>query len=410
MAIRIIDEKCNGCGLCKRVCPQQSIEIEGAAGGGKRATIALDSCTYCGACVSACRFKAIVIEIEKQPREDLGLYSGVWVFGEQFRGEVAPVVFELIGVGRELADARKSELAVVILGDKIDATVDELTSYPVDKVYVYESPELADYEAERYSRVLSDLVRRLKPEIMIAGATTTGRSFMSRVAVQVYSGLTADCTGLTIGEDGLLHQTRPAFGGNIMAEIICQWTRPQMATVRHKVFAVSPKRTSGQAEIVRLNPEPKLFGSRCEIRDFIEQVESTVNIVEADIIVSGGRGIQDPANFALLEELAKELGGAVGASRAAVDAGWIPYSHQVGQTGKTVKPKIYIACGISGAVQHLAGMSSSDTIIAINKDRNAPIFEAAGIGIIGDCLQIVPALTKRIRAARGSRSKEPASA
>lgn len=410
MSIRIIDEKCNGCGLCKRVCPQNAIDIEEKAAGGKAATIVLDSCTFCGACVSACRFKAIVIEIERQAREDLGLYSGVWVFGEQFRGEVAPVVFELIGVGRELADARGSELAVVILGDKIDAAVEELASYPVDKVYVCEAPELADYEAERYSRVLSDIVRKLKPEILIAGATTTGRSFLSRIAVQLYSGLTADCTGLAIHEDGLLHQTRPAFGGNIMAEIICQWTRPQMATVRHKVFPTSPKRTAGKAEIVRIEPEPKLFGSRCEILDFIEQVESTVNIVEADVIVSGGRGIQDPSNFALLEELAKELGGAVGASRAAVDAGWIPYSHQVGQTGKTVKPKVYIACGISGAVQHLAGMSSSDIIIAINKDPNAPIFEYANIGIVGDCLQVVPALTRRIRAMRAGKPKELASA
>ena len=409
MSIRVIDENCNGCGLCKRVCPTNAIEIEELPAG-KLATISLDSCTFCGACVSACRFKAIVIEIDKQPREDLGQYSGVWVFGEQFRGEVAPVVPELIGIGRELADARKCDLAVIILGDRIDAAVQELAQYPVDKVYVCEAPELAGYEAERYSRVLSDLVREFKPEILIAGATTTGRSFLSRVAVQLYSGLTADCTGLAIHEDGLLHQTRPAFGGNIMAEIVCQWTRPQMATVRHKVFGVSPKRESGRAEIVRLEPNKRLFGSRCEILDFIELAESTANIVEADIIVSGGRGIQDPSNFAVLEELAKELGGAVGASRAAVDAGWIPYSHQVGQTGKTVKPKLYIACGISGAVQHLAGMSSSDTIIAINKDPNAPIFQVANIGIVGDCLQIVPALTKRIRAAREGKMGELAPA
>ncbi len=327
----------------------------------------------------------------------------MWVFGEQFRGKIAPVVLELVNIGRELADARGSELAVVVLGDNLEKTAEELADYPVDKVYLYEAPELAQYDGERYSRALSDVIRELKPEILLAGATTTGRSFMSRVAVQVYTGLTADCTGLAIGdEDGLLYQTRPAYGGNVMATILCPHTRPQMATVRHKVIPISPKRSNtAKAEVVRLNTKPQLFGSRSEILDFIEMMESTVNIVEADVIVSGGRGIQDPANFALIEELAKALGGAVGASRAAVDAGWIPYPHQVGQTGKTVCPKLYIACGISGAVQHQAGMSSSATIIAINKDPDAPIFQIANFGFVGDCLEIVPMLTKRIKAIRG---------
>ena len=399
MAIRVIEDKCNGCGLCVKSCPQAAITIDD-----KLAVIDLDLCNYCGSCVSACRPRAIAIEIEKQAKEDLGQYKGVWVFGEQFRGKIAPVVLELVGVGRQLADARGSELAVVVLGDNLDKAAAELAEYPVDKVYLYEAPELAKYDGERYSRVLSDVIRELKPEILLAGATTTGRSFMSRVAVQVYTGLTADCTGLAIGEqDGLLYQTRPAYGGNVMATILCPYTRPQMATVRHKVFPTSPKRSDPAAggEIVRLNTKPQLFGSRSEILDFIEQVESTVNIVEADIIVSGGRGIQDPSNFALIEDLAKTLGGAVGASRAAVDAGWIPYAHQVGQTGKTVCPKLYIACGISGAVQHQAGMSSSDTIIAINKDPDAPIFQIADFGLVGDCLEIVPMLTKRIKATRG---------
>jgi len=398
MAIRVIEYKCNGCGLCIKSCPQAAITVDN-----KLAIIDLELCNYCGSCVSACRLRAIAIEIEKQAKEDLSRYKGVWVFGEQFRGKIAPVVLELIGIGRRLADDRGSELAVVVLGDKLDKAAAELAEYPVDKVYVYEAPELALYDGERYSRVLSDVVRELKPEILLAGATTTGRSFMSRVAVQVYSGLTADCTSLAVGkDDGLLYQTRPAYGGNVMATILCPYTRPQMATVRHKVFPTSPRRNSGmKAQIVRLKPKPQLFGSSSEILDFIEQCEATVNIVEADIIVSGGRGIQDPANFALLEELAKTLGGAVGASRAAVDAGWIPYCHQVGQTGKTVCPKLYIACGISGAVQHQAGMSSSETIIAINKDPDAPIFQIADFGFVGDCLEIVPLLTKKIKAMRG---------
>jgi len=398
MAIRVIEDKCNGCGLCVKSCPQAAITVED-----KLAIINLDLCNYCGSCVSACRLRAIAIEVEKQAKEDLGRYKGIWVFGEQFQGKIAAVVLELIGIGRRLADGRGSELAVVVLGDKLDKAAAELAEYPVDKVYVYEAPELARYDGERYSRVLSDVVRELKPEILLAGATTTGRSFMSRVAVQVYSGLTADCTGLAIGkDDGLLYQTRPAYGGNVMATILCPYTRPQMATVRHKVFPVSSKRNSGaKAQIVRLNPKPQLFSSRSEILEFIEQCEATVNIVEADVIVSGGRGIQDPANFALLEELAKTLGGAVGASRAVVDAGWIPYCHQVGQTGKTVCPKLYIACGISGAVQHQAGMASSETVIAINKDPDAPIFQIADFGLVGDCLEIVPLLTKKIRAMRG---------
>jgi len=398
MSIKVSKEKCNGCTLCTRVCPQGGIEVKD-----KLATIEIDKCNFCGACVSACRFRAITIEIEKQAKEDLTQYKGVWVFGEQWKGEIAPVVFELITAGRQLADARGSELSVIVLGNNLDKAAQILAEYPVDKVLVYEAPELESYDAERYSRILTDLCRQLKPEIVLAGATTVGRSFLARVAVQLYTGLTADCTGLAIGEDGMLHQTRPAFGGNIMAEIVCPYTRPQMATVRHKVIPTSPKASNGhKAEIVKLETKPKLFGSRCDIIEFIELVENTVNIVDADIIVSGGRGIQAPENFALLESLAKELGGAVGASRAAVDAGWIPYSHQVGQTGKTVCPKLYIACGISGAVQHLAGMSSSDTIIAINKDPNAPIFQVADFGIVGDCLEIVPMLTKKIAAMRGN--------
>lgn len=397
MSIRVDPTKCNGCTLCVKACANNAIEIKD-----KLATIDLESCNFCGACVSACRFRAISIEIEKQPVEDLDKYSEVWVFGEQRGGKVAPVVFELINVGRELADARSTRLAVVILGSNLSDAVNELASYPVDKVYVYEAPELAVYDAERYCRVLTDVMRAHKPEIVLAGATTTGRSFMSGVAINLYTGLTADCTGLEIGEDGLLYQTRPAYGGNIMATILCRYTRPQMATVRHKVFPTSAKRCEGKAEIVRLEPKPTLFSSRSKFIEFVETVGEKVNLVDADIIVSGGRGLGSPEGFAVIRELADELGAAVGSSRAAVDAGWIPYAHQVGQTGKTVCPKVYIACGISGAVQHQVGMKSSDVIIAINKDPNAPIFDIATYGFVGDLYEIVPALTKKIKAMRGA--------
>ena len=404
MSIAVEASKCNGCALCVKSCATNAIEIKD-----KLATIILDNCTFCGACVSACRFRAISIEIEKQPVEDLGKYSEVWVFGEQREGKVAPVVFELINIGRDLAKTRNTKLAVVILGDNLTNAVNDLASYPVDKIFVYEAPELAVYDAERYGRVLTDVIREHKPEIVLAGATTTGRSFMSGVAINLYTGLTADCTGLEIGEDGLLHQTRPAYGGNIMATILCRYTRPQMATVRHKVFPTSPKRCAlrhaqdaGEAEIVRLDPKPTLFGSRSKFVEFVETVGEKVNLVDADIIVSGGRGLGGPEAFSIIRELADELGAAVGSSRAAVDAGWIPYAHQVGQTGKTVCPKVYIACGISGAVQHQVGMKSSDVIIAINKDPNAPIFDIATYGFVGDLFEVVPALTKRIRAMRGA--------
>ncbi|MGQ9454391.1 MAG: FAD-binding protein [Armatimonadota bacterium] len=397
MSIRVDPEKCNGCGLCVKSCPNNVIEVKD-----KLATITIEGCTMCGACVVACRFKAISIDIDRQPVEDLDNYRGVWIFGEQREGKVAPVVFELIGVGRRLADARNTELAVIILGHNLDSAIQEIASYPVDKVYVYEAPELAAYDAERYCRVLTDVARQLKPEIFLAGATTTGRSFMSGVAINLYTGLTADCTGLEIGEDGLLYQTRPAYGGNIMATILCRYTRPQMATVRHRVFPMPCKRESGRAEIVRLEPKPALFVSRSKVIEFIEEVGEKINLADADIIVSGGRGLGGAENFKIIRELANELDAAVGASRAAVDSGWISYAHQVGQTGKTVCPKVYIACGISGAVQHQVGMKSSDVIIAINKDPNAPIFDIADYGFVGDLFEIVPALTRKIRAIRGA--------
>ncbi len=395
MSIRVLEDNCTGCKQCVKACPQMAISMDG-----KLATIALDNCNFCGSCVSTCKFKAITIEIEKQAREDLSAYSGVWVFGEQDGGHLAGVVPELIGAGRKLADKRGCKLGVVLLGDNIAELAAAVAKYPVDLVYVYDHQKLARYRPEPYSRVLSALVRKFKPEIVLAGATTTGRGFLSRVAVDLYTGLTADCTGLEIGDDGLLYQTRPAFGGNIMATILCPYTRPQMSTVRHKVMpAVLPGDTV-RAEIINVEPQEQLLASRVNITDFIRDVTQKVNLVEADVIVSGGRGMGKPENFAILHELADLLGGAVGSSRAAVDAGWMPYPHQVGQTGKTVCPKLYIACGISGAVQHLAGMQSSDCIIAINRDKDAPIFQVADFGFVGDALEVVPELIKAIKASK----------
>lgn len=395
--LNIYSDKCKGCGICVKACPSGAIAVEE-----KLAKVDMDKCSLCGACESSCPFKAIERVIAKQAKEDLSQYKGVWVYGEQRNGKIAEVVLELIGIGRKLADDKGEELSVIIFGDEIDDAVNTLAEYPVDNVYVYSAPELKDFDAEKYCRIFTDVVKEYKPNIILAGATTTGRSFMSGVAINVYTGLTADCTGLEIGEDGLLHQTRPAYGGNIMATILCPDSRPQMSTVRHKVFPVSPKRTEGKANIINLTPKPQLFSSKSQVLEFIETVEENVNLVDANIIISGGRGLGCPENFSILRELASEIGAAVGASRAAVDAGWIPYPHQVGQTGKTVCPKIYIACGISGAVQHLAGMSSSDTIIAINKDPDANIFNYADYGFVGDALQVLPELIKKIKASRGA--------
>ncbi len=395
--LKIDAEKCKGCSLCIKSCPTKALTIVD-----KIATVDLDLCTLCGSCESTCPFGAIERVITKQAKEDLSQYKGVWVFGEQRNGKVAEVVLELIGIGRKLADDKGCELSVIVFGDQIDDAVNMLAEYPVDNVYSYQAPELKDFDAERYCRIFTDVVREYKPDIILAGATTTGRSFMSGVAINVYTGLTADCTGLEIGEDGLLHQTRPAYGGNIMATILCPDSRPQMSTVRHKVFPISPKRESGKANIINLTPKPELFSSKSKVLEFIETVGENVNLTDANIIISGGRGLGCPENFSILRELASEIGAAVGASRAAVDAGWIPYPHQVGQTGKTVCPKIYIACGISGAVQHLAGMSSSDTIIAINKDPDANIFNYADYGFVGDALQVLPELIKKIKASRGA--------
>ncbi len=325
-------------------------------------------------------------------------YKGVWIVAEQRRGILHKVSFELLGKGREIADALKCELAAVLLGYNIENLAMELIKYGADKVYLIDHPDLKDFNDEIYSSAIADLANMYKPEIMWTGATAIGRAFFPRVAIKLNAGLTADCTGFEIDlNERNLFQIRPAFGGNLMAKIITPERRPQMSTARYKVFKALQKDESRKGEIIKPQIMIDSSKARAKMLEFIEEVETTVNITEADIIVSGGRGLGCPENFKMIRELAEVLGGAVGASRAAVDSGWIPYSHQVGQTGKTVSPKVYIACGISGAIQHLAGMQSSDIIIAINKDKEAPIFSVASFGIVGDVCEIVPALTERIK-------------
>lgn len=381
-------EKCNGCTLCVRACPYAAIEIV------DKKAVVLDNCTLCGACVPVCPVKALeIVGVLKKAPIDITAYKGVWIVAEQKRGTIQRVTYELLGVGRKLADSRNTYLGAVLLGS---SNADLLVKYGADKVYLVDLPELDSYRDEPYSRIVSKLIIKYKPGIVLCGATAIGRSLIPRVAVQIGTGLTADCTGLDIDkETSLLLQTRPAFGGNIMATILTAHYRPQMATVRHKVMKEAVPQEGRTGEVIKVDFTKSDFYSRTKILRFVEELEETVNLTEADIIVSGGRGLRGPENFRLIKELALTLGGAVGASRAAVDSGWIPYSHQVGQTGKTVCPKVYIACGISGAIQHLVGMQSSDIIIAINKDPEAPIFKVATYGIIGDLFQVVPELTKQ---------------
>jgi electron transfer flavoprotein alpha subunit len=303
----------------------------------------------------------------------------------------------MTGKGRALADQLDSTLTACVLGEDIQEVAQEAITYGADRVFVADDITLQTYRTAPYARVLVDLVRTYKPAIFLLGASTRGRDLAGSIATTLHTGLTADCTGLEIEpETGLLRQTRPAYGGNIMATILTPHHRPQMATVRHRVFDVPTPDPEREGQITPVSVGIDEGEIETKVLDFVLQ-EKDVNIADADIIVSGGRGVGGPEGFEPLFELAHVLGGAVGASRAGVDDGWIPYAHQVGQTGRTVKPDLYIACGISGAIQHQAGMSTSRVIVAINTDPNAPIFELADYGIVGDVAQIVPVLTEQFR-------------
>lgn len=390
----IVDSrKCTLCGVCAEACPfgaiivsESSVEIG-------------DECTLCGMCLDTCEFGALSLpEVGDGKTVDLASYRGVWVFAEWREGLVHKVSHELLGTGRMIADKRGVELSAVLLGCNLDSDIPaDLIAHGADVVYVVDRPELAHFADEAYSKVLVELVRRKRPEVLLAGATTIGRSFIPRVAATLQTGLTADCTELDVSDEGLLLQTRPAFGGNVMATIICPNRRPQMATVRPKVMKpVMMAGHPGRVETVEVPEE--CFRSRIEVLEVIPERDQTAKLTEADVIVSGGRGLGKAENFALIQELAQLINGAVGASRGAVDAGWIPPSHQVGQTGRTVAPSLYVAVGIAGAIQHIVGMQGSKVIVAVNKDPLAPIFDVATYGVLADLFDFIPAFIRKIRA------------
>jgi len=394
MGIKVSLEKCIGCSLCVKACALNAITVAD-----KKAVIDMAKCNLCAACVEACKkYQAITITKDTSSKIDVNDYKNVAVFVEQHEGKVAGVSFEMLGEGRKLADRLGEKLVAVLLGSGMNDAANDLVKFGADKVVYFDSPELVRFRDDTYATLMCEFVESDKPAILLAGASAVGRSFIPKVAARVWGGLTADCTKLDIDtERRLLLGTRPAFGGNLMATIIAPHHRPQIATVRHKVMKAAVRDDSRTGEVVVKNVDASKIIERTKILDFVKEVESTVNITEADIIVSGGRGMGKAENFSLIRDLAEVLGAAVGASRAAVDAGWIPYSHQVGQTGKTVCPKLYIACGISGSVQHMAGMQSSDFIIAVNKDPNADIFQIANLGLVGDALQVLPELTKAFK-------------
>ena len=393
MAVKVIKESCISCSACVLACPFGAIVMQ------EDKAFITEACTVCGVCVDTCPVEAIEKEVEvKAVTVDIKEYKDVWVYLETVDGKLRNVSLELLGEGRKLADTMGQKLSGVLFGSNVKELAKEVFASGADQVYLVEAVELEHYNTDGYTATLVDLIEQYKPSVILVGATNNGRDLGPRVACRVGTGLTADCTDLGIDEaTGLVSWTRPAFGGNIMATILCPEHRPQMGTVRPSVFKKPELDTNRCGEIIHVASKVKAEDIRTRLVDIIRVAAVSCNLEEAEIIVSGGRGLCKPENFSLVEDLANVLGGSVGASRAAVDAGWKPSLHQVGQTGKTVGPKIYFACGISGAIQHLAGMSSSDLIIAINKDPDAPIFKMADYGIVGDVMEVLPILTAEFK-------------
>lgn len=389
--IRINPEHCRGCRLCLKACPFGAIAMEG------RQAHILENCTLCGACVESCKFKAIEFEKDEVQGMDTAAYAGIWVFAEQCENILRPVGLELLGQARRLADVLGVPVTALLLGANVAANAQTLIAHGADTVLLLEDDLLAEQDDQAYAALICQLVEERRPEIILLGATSFGRSLAPRIAARLQTGLTADCTVLEVNpQTRLLEQTRPAFGGNLMATIICPNHRPQMATVRPKVFKVPQPDFSRRGKVLRpafTLPEPLWLRHLAHIH----AEDEGPSILDAEIIVSVGRGMSSDRNLALARELAQLLGGALACSRPLVDTGVLPPRHQVGQTGRTVSPKLYIALGISGAIQHLAGIGGVESVVAVNKDPEAPIFSIAHYCIVGDCAEFAEALVAELK-------------
>ena len=391
MTVWVEVDLCSGCKRCVRACPYGAVEMkEGKAQ-------VQDRCTSCGACLQVCKEKAL--QTDAKPREipDFSDWKGVWVFAEQREGQLNKVSLELLGKAQELGAALGQGVSAVLLGDGVEGLSSRLIEYGAETVYLVEQKALKDFRTNAYTQALEELVKQHKPNILLIGATHLGRDLAPRVSRRVGVGLTADCTELSIDpKEGILLQTRPAFGGNVMATIANRYSRPQMATVRPGVMEAL-KKPGAKAKVVKqqVSLTEKEIGTR--VLELVREKKKRANLSEAKVIVAGGRGVGDAGGFRILEELAAVLGGELAGTRVAVEEGWIPADRQVGQTGQSVRPELYVACGISGAIQHRAGMMNSRYIIAVNKDPRAPIFQVADWGIVGDLHEVVPEMIQQFK-------------